>query len=636
MRNRYLEIFARILPILLIFVSIAGLLLGGFALGRWDYSVRGLIVAVPAIIASIVLLYMYRHPVGDNGSSIVFFSVKTAPYFLFILLYLISVTVLLAGINRLVYFFVIAALYLTIFVQIFSQKISSNAIVLEIVSVMTNVIYGTTLAYPLFFRTTDILIHNTLSTVTFLSGHIIPVDLDASYAPFPLFHIYNAMSSNVLGLSTQDTHFIVMCLAYVIVVFFLYKIFKILSDNDQVSLLTCLCFSVTPIVLLEGIMMVTRTTAFVGFVILLYLTFATKEKDSFVFKVLTILFAIFIILVHQVSIALIVPLIALFMACEIILSEKRYFSTYLMSFITISFSAYWIYSSRLFLDNLIGQRMGLDYFDFGEKHQVLIDLSLNQMQVAVMFLQNQIDMGIFLFFALIGIGYILYRQKPQYLPVIAIFSLFTLLFYVPNPLFTSQTFAITFRADRFWILLAPFMAFIMASGIFWLSKLTQKYTRSKIFYSLIAFLFVLFVSFSLQYPILGITSKEERLYFTESELNGFGYVTEKVPFGSQLCSDEQTARFFHLGYFSLTDKLELPHYRSSILSDIKWHPQDNQYIIFRDSKFEDWSVLFYDKGEGGRINYVSNGENKMDVGYFYGVNNIVYSNSHISVITANL
>ena len=73
MRNRYLEGFARILPSFLIFTSIVGLLIGGVVLGRWDYSVRGLIVAVPAIIASIVLLYMFKHPIGDDdGVSIVF------------------------------------------------------------------------------------------------------------------------------------------------------------------------------------------------------------------------------------------------------------------------------------------------------------------------------------------------------------------------------------------------------------------------------------------------------------------------------------------------------------------------------------------------------------------------------------
>ena len=636
MKERLLEYFAKTLPFLLIFGSIVGLLIGGVVLDRWDYSVRGLIVAVPAIIASIVLLYMFRHPiVDDERTSIVFFNVRVFPYFLFIFLYLISIIILLIDINRIAYFFVVAALYLTIFVQIFSQKISTNAIILEIISVMANVIYGTTLVYPLFFRTTDILIHNTLSTVTFLSGHTIPVDLDASYAPFPLFHIYNAISSNILGLPAQDTHFIVMCLAYVIVALFLYKIFKVISDNEQVSLLACLCFSVTPIVLLEGIMVVTRTTAFVGFVILLYSIFMARERGSIAYSALIIISAIFIILVHQVSIAQIVLLIAVFMACELILDEKRYFSTYQVLFIIVTFSAYWFFTSQQFLEWLVGSRLGLDYFDFGEKHQTLIDPSLDQMQAAVMFLQNQIDMGIFLFFALVGIAYILYRQKPQYLPVVAMFSLFVLVFYIPNPLFTSQTIAGAYRIDRFWILIAPFMAFVMASGIFWLSKWTQKYTtRWKIFNALIILSFVFFVVLSLQSSILDITSQEGRLYFTDGELSGYNYVTQKTPYGSKLYSDYHTARFFHLDYFSLTEKLGLPYYKSNILGDIKWSPQDDEYIIFRDSKFEDGRLPFGKAGEF--VNFVSNEENKKDVKNLYDNNDIIYRNSHISIVIGKL
>lgn len=634
MRNRFLEGFARLLPVLLILFSIAGLLIGGVVLERWDYSVRGLIVAVPAIIASIVLLYMFGQPIiDDERTSIVFFNVRMSPYFLFIFLYLISIIVLLADINRIAYLFVVAALYLTIFIQIFSQKISTNAIIIEIISVMANVIYGTTLVYPLFFRTTDILIHNTLSTVTFLSGHTIPVDLDASYATFPLFHIYNAVSSSILGLPAQDTHFIVMCLAYIIVALFLYKIFKVISDNEQVSLLACLCFSVIPTVLTRGIEMVTSVTAFVGFVILLYSIFMAKERGSIAYKVLIIISAIFIILVHQVSIAQIVPLIVLLMACEFILGERRYFSTYQVLFIIVTFSAYWIFTSQLFLDQLIGQRMDLDYFDFGENHQTLIDPSLDQMQVAVMFLQNQMDMGIFLFFALIGIGYILYRQKPAYLPVIAVFSLCVLMFYVPNPLFTSQTIARIYRIDRFWILIAPFMAFAMASGVLWLSKLFQKHAKSKIAYSLITFLFALFVLLSLQNPILDITSKEGRLYFTDGELHGYDYVTEKIPYGIELYSDYHTTRYFHLDYFSLTEELGLPYYKSNMLRSMDWSPQDDQYVIFREAKFEDWSIQFENKD--GYINFVSNEENKWDAEYLRNGNNIVYSNDHISIIVGD-
>lgn len=642
MRSSFLEGFARKLPVLLIFICIASLFTGGAILGRWDYSVRGLIVAVPTTIASVVLIYMFKHPIADDDeATIAFFRLKVAPYFLFVLIYLISMIVLVADVNRFIYFLLITALYFTIFIQIYSQKIYSNAIILEIISILVNVIYGTTLVYPLFFRTTDLMGHIILSTVTFLSGHTIPVDLDVSYAFFPLFHIYNAMSSNILGLSPQDAHFIVTCPAYVVVIFFLYMMLKIISNNEQVSLLACLCFSITPIVLLEGIMMVTRTAAFVGFVILLYLIFASNEKallseiktKSVIFKSLIILFIIYIMFIHQVSTPQIIVLMVIYIVCELILAKAPYFSTHLILFMIISFGTYWFFSAWLFTGPFIASRIGLDYFDLGQRYQLLSDPSLSQMQVAVMFLINQIDMGIFLFFALIGIGYILFRQKPQYLSVVAMFSLLVMILYVPNPLFTSQTISNAFRIDRFSILLTPFMALAMASGVFLLSKISKKYTKSKAFYLLISVLFLLFILVSLRYPIMDITSKEGRLYFTDGELSGYNFVTEKIPYGSKLYSDYHASRFFSLHYFSIIDQIGLPYYWNDILSDLKWSPQSNQYVIFRNSKFEDGSLLF--EREGNFVIFVSNEENKKAVKYFHDNNDVLFNSKQISIMIGN-
>jgi len=626
-----LKYFAKLLPILIIIVSITGLIIGGLIFNRWDYSLRGLIIAVPSIIASIFLLFILRDPINNNEASVVFLKAHYPSYLMFILIYLLTIIVLFLNVNRFVYFILIAVLYFIIFFQIFSRKNCSNKTIIEIISVMINVIYGSTLVYPLFFSTTDILLHNTFSTITRLSGHVIPVDLDVSYAPFPLFHIFNAISSNILALSAQNTHFIIMCLVYVIVVLFLYKIFLILSKNEQISLLACLCFSVIPPVLIHGIEMITSITAFVGFVILLYLIFIAKERNSILFISLIFLITIFIILIHQVSIAQIALLFALFIVCEFILNKKRYFFTYQIAFLVISFVSYWFFRSQLFVDRLILQRTDLNYFDVGQRQPILTDTSLDQMHVALNYVLTQINIGIFIFFALIGIGYILYRQKPNYLPVIAIFSLIVFIFFVPNPLFTSQTITNIYRVDRFWILLSPFMAFMMAYGMVSLGKWIQK--RQKLTYSLISILFIIFILLSLQNPILTNTSKEGRLYFNNGELNGFHFITEKIPYGSKLFSDYQTARFFHLDYFSLTEKLKLPYYNSIILSDLKWSPKDDQYIIFRNSKFNDRRILLKSKGEF--VNYMSNEENIRELEYFYSVNNNIYSSNQISVIIGN-
>ena len=146
-----------------------------------------------------------------------------------------------------------------------------------------------------------------------------------------------------------------------------------------------------------------------------------------------------------------------------------------------------------------------------------------------MFLQNEIYMGIFLVFALIGIGYILYRQKPQYLPVVAMFSLFTLVFYVPNPLFPSQTIAMIYRIDRFWILIAPFMAFVMAMGVYgWVSGV-EKFTKWKVFSVVICTFVCSICIISFAESNIGDNKSEGGLYFTDGELSGYNCVTEKYP-----------------------------------------------------------------------------------------------------------
>jgi len=633
MRSRYLESFAKKLPVLFIVTVIIGLLTGGLLLGRWDYSVRALIIAIPSIIASIILFFMVRTSVVDtNDEHLYLVRTSLLSYYVFILLYFVSIIIVLTEIHRFMYYSVISLLYFLVFIQIFSREFYPHVIISEIIFILMNIIYGTTLTYPLFFRTTDILLHNTASGITLLSGHTIPVDLSTSYATFPLFHIFNAMSSNILGLSVQGTHFLVMCLAYVIVVLFLYKIFLILSHNEQISMLGCLSFSIFPIVLLEGIMFVTRTAAFVGFIILLYLIFTAKEKHSTILTAFFFLISIFIILVHQVSVAQIALIIALLMTCELALVNYNYFSVKKTMFIIISFCSYWIFTSKAFLEWLVGARTHLDYTDFGEKKQFLADPSLDQMQVAILYLQNQIDMGIFLFFALIGITYIIYRQKPQYLPVIAIFTLFAMGLYVPNPLFTSQTIASIYRIDRFWILISPFMAIAMASGIFWLNAWIQKYTGSKLYHSLVAFLFALFILLSLQQPILDITSKEGRLYFTDGELSGYSYIHNNVPYGSELYADYHTARFFHLNYFSLTEELGLPFFTSNMLSGMTWFPQDNEYVIFRELKFNDHAIHIRVENGTGIMNYLSTENNKQEVDDFFDNNNLIYRNDQISII----
>ncbi len=632
MISRILKRFSKIFPLALIVISMLGLLFGGVILSRWDYSVRGLVVAVPSIIASLFLIYMIRVQYNSYDENyIIFKNYLSHTTVIFIFLYLVSIIILLANLPRLFYFVTISALYILIFFQVFSANNGSARILFEIIFVMSNIIFSTTLGYPFFFRTGDILRHIFLSTVTLLSGHTIPADLDPNYVTFPLYHIFIAISSSIIGLPIQTTIFIVLCPVYVITIIFLYKIFQKISHNEQISLLACLCFSANPIVLTRGIEMITSVAAFVGFVILLYLIFTFQQENSIKYKGLIFLVTIFIILVHQVSILQILLLISIFILCELTLSKKRYFFSGILLFIILPFISYWVYTSESFLDWFIIARVNLNYFDIGTKiSQTSI---MNPMELAILYVQNNLYLSIFIFFALIGIGYILYLQKPQYFSVVALFTLVVLILYIPNPLFTSDTLSRMYRIDRFWILLSPFMALAMASGIYWVNKLNQ--SRNRVAFGVITIIFTIFVVFSLQNPVMEITSKEGRLYFTEEELRAFNFVSEKIPYGLEIFSDSEASKFVKKNYFSLTKDLNLPFYEVSELKNMRWIPTFNQYIIFRDAKYQDGKLIFFGEDENSRIDYISNQQNRKDVKFFNERNSIIYRTDQVTIIKGN-
>ena len=180
------------------------------------------------------------------------------------------------------------------------------------------------------------------------------------------------------------------------------------------------------------------------------------------------------------------------------------------------------------------------------------------------------------------------------------------------------------------------MALVMASGIYWLSKFTR--SRKKISYGVITVLFALFIVLSLQNPILEITSSKGRLYFTEGELSGYRYVSEYIPYGSELYADASTSRFFYLDFFSLTKEFDLPYYKCDILKNMAGSPRAGQYVIFRDSKFKEGSLQFQIETESGTYvsNYYPNKENVRNVEYFHEKNDVIYTDNQLSVTIGNL
>ncbi|WP_445474221.1 hypothetical protein ACT9XH_07480 [Methanococcoides methylutens] len=624
-KDNKLHSFALALPLLILLTVASGFLLA-FAIDKPDYAIRGLATGLPAILASFFLVMIYHK--GDidlsSSSNTLVINQRTL-MLLFGIFFNVSILILLLTPIRPWYYFVlILILYSLIFTQIFSKDANALMILSEIMLLMSCVICGMTLKYPLYFGWTDILPHLFAAKITYLSGHTIPLDYSLGYANFPLYHILVAESSYLLGLDLKNALFLIAIPIYVILIVFIYKFFNLATRNSQMSLLTCLIYSVTSVVILYGAYVVTRTVAYVGFFMMIYLTYkGHSDNNKAVYRSLAILLSVFVILAHQVSISQMAILMLFLLVCERIAGNKKYLSTNFFLLVNVTFIGYWFYVAYSFTRDLIESHIRPEHFE-----TPVVRASV-QSGNEWSFLSANIDSSIFLFFALIGIGYILWNENKKYARVFSLFALSTLVLYTPNPIQLLWQSMDLFRFDRFMLMLAPFMSFVMSAGIF--ASLYYLISKNLKIRSAFMIILVLFSIFSF-YAIISnaedsnyFGSTTNRKYFIEEELIGYDHVSGHVPFGSTLHSDYETSRYFIQRKFNESDALELPYYSSYMISAYDGIPEYKGYILIREKQFLDTKLAFE---EGA---YFPTSENQIQLYTYLQRNNKIYSNTAVDL-----
>jgi len=580
--------------ILALFVlPILGLSLA-YYLNRPDLALRGIVLVVP-IIAALCVLWRFTHrniSFITSTPSIMRFTDSTQKILLALYSVLFTFSVLAIAFTQyrpLVYFVAITLIATVIFLQLFSEKISPTVILLEIVLLSLNMIFGVTLKYPLYFGGTDILGHLFFAEVTYLSGHVIPSDLDLSYTYFPLFHIFISEAAQVTGLTLSKVYFVVTGLSYTIIIPILYTMFEKILKNKRLSLFICLLYATTSIVIYYGPYMVTRVMAFVGFVMLLYLFYSREHYrgrgHSMSYSVILTLVALFLTLVHQVSFPQILALLLLLLFFEYFTGVRACLKIRELLLISVLFMGYWLYAAWSFTEEVIKSHTAPKYFE-----EVVIKSSIQPENVAY-FLQNNIDVAIFLFFALIGIGVVLKYQKKSYVATLALFSLTSLALYVPNPIQTMWQTMTLFRFDRFMLLLSPFMAFIMGYGVYVtlrypFKKKSNTYLTLIVTLALIGIFTLSSATNSLNAPdCADLRQEESTRFFQETDLMIFDFVENYVPNGGAIYSDYFVASYFSpRDYFQTADALGLKYYSSNM---IKTDFIDSYagYVIFREGEY---------------------------------------------------
>ena len=635
--NHLMKLISSLFPLAII-LAVLLTLLWMFAIGRFGYALRGLFTGIPAILSCLFVLFIYKKDVNlhdiDFPSSL---STKSLTY-IFGIFYISSLVVLLLSLgDRPWYYFIfILMLYLSVVLQIFSKNGSSSLILVESFLIMINLIYSITFNYDYYFGTTDILPHIFLSELIAFSGQIIPASV-SDYAYFPLYHILVAEASELLNASTKTSLFLITAPIYAITIIFLYYIFNFITKNRQISLLSCLLFSASSIVLYYGANVITRTMAFIMFVILIYLIFSVNfKKDKLSLKILSVIVMVFLTLVHNVSFPQIVVLLVILFVSEYIIGDRKYISKPFFVLLNVTFVSYWFYVAYLFVQRSLTPRLQSHLWD----SMVLTAGGAEVLQEGLISLIGLLDKSIFLFFALIGIGFLLKNYKDNYASVLGLFAFLTLIFYIPNPLNTIWQLNVLFRVDRFMLLVSPFMAFVMGYGMYIFWNYISKYLPKKPNLFIVIFLpFSIFVLISSIYSI-GDSSllgqNAEHQYFTFDELRGFEHIFNYSPVNSSIYTDYYTTRFFYLPLIPHTSaEMNFAPYKDNRIGDINKIKQYKGYTVIRTREFLRSGLYF---GSGGNTrketpNYFFKGvpQNKLELGRNLATLNKVYTNPSIEI-----
>lgn len=634
MKNKYLLAFARALPYLLIVAYIAGLS-WSIATGKYNFAISGSILAIPALAAATALLHIYRCDPNTLSEFVPLFPFKQKTLvILFGVAFSLTIVLgLFCPVESPFFLGGIVALYTIILLQIFSEGHRPTIVLTEIVLAMACLIYETTLKYPYYFGDTDILPHVFWSTVTYVSGHVVPPDLSPDYAYFPLYHIWLALSSHVLALGIKPTLFLITCPVYVMVTVCLFYLFKQVTGNVQISLLACLLYSIDPIVTSSGTYVVTRTAAYIGFAILLYLLITSNSGDSLdkkgrLFRAFAILMTVYILLVHHVSTPQILFLLLLLLGCEWFIGSKKHLHSSFFVLVVALFLAYWFYVAFDFAYATGASRLRPDILDTPVVRESL------QPYAPLAFLINNVDTLIFLFFAIIGICYLLWKQKPAYASVFGLFALLTIVLYVPTPIQTLWQTIQVFAIYRFKLLVSPFMAFVMSWGLHKASGCLQAKIPVRVTGSVVLLLFVVYCCVA-----TGIIMEEEypesRVSFTSEELDGFDHVHSHAPYGTTIHADYYTSRYFTQSYFTGSEDLGLPFYHREVIRSVTDIPSYQGLVIIPRKQFMGHGLRFSKGGEldpeGGFYPYLPSNETISTLSNSLAGKNKIYSSESIEL-----
>lgn len=602
-------------------------------------AVRSLLFVIPTIICCVFIL---RY--GDNINEIK--SIETLPvlqiksenirflYLLNLLLGIINVCLLINNENRTLFnVFIISLMGLILLIQIFQQNINLNLFFIQLFIIQLILAYSVTLKYPFYFGYGDIVPHIRWIELLEYSQPINEYWL-GSYAFFPLYHIFFAISSYLGGIPVKSTIFIVSGLLFPFISILGYIISYRITKNIRFSLLFTLFFAFNREIIFHSNYFITRAFAFIFILFILYIIFS---KTQICFRILLIIFTLALIITHQTTIIHFLFILLVLSFCLWIFNKTEYKLNNYMILLLIGFLSYWFYLATRFFIRIITKLASETDFIKNTSYNVITKYSESILHPELIFLLNRIDLMIliFLIFLLLSIYFIKKELFYNYNFMILSGAILSL-FYFPSPLLLLAQSTHIFLLYRLPLLVSVFITFISALGFAILLKLINPITTKIIICCII---FLLFTFFSISNEQNGVDIPEiakifdhAKNYYGSSDMSSY-YFIDSHHTNSSIYSDANS-HIILSSYFEMNSTVlyvEFFNHNNSVQKIDK-----NKYILIKTDELNNNHILLSEGSLGfGGVKSKYKNENIDDHKISPNLNyaSLIYSNEKIDIYT---
>lgn len=537
------------LPALMLVAALGGFCLT-LALRRYDLSIFSLVLVVPLAAAALFILASKKTEFAGFSSFAPKpgFSILLALNLLFFSASVISL--FLASSRPFSYFILIAACSGLLFLQIISIRPgwTDGLIVGQIVLLSLNLVWGTSLKYPLYFGDTDLLVHLNLINTIVNTGHVAAYNID--YLHYPLYHIFAAMGVEITEGSIRFLLFILMGLAWQIGTVFAFLIFLYISRSSKLSLTACLLYTLSSQTIFYGSYSIARSLAFVFFVCWIYFILKAGKDKRYFFLSLLALPAM--IITHHLNVLYTIPVLALVYVCQLALgkfSHDRPLELLFVYLLTISAVAYMIWIAA----NMTGSTLPVTIRSMLSETGIKSGSTLTHgFGTSVIFGTLYYSFAFFL--ALLGIKRFidLLEQRSRFPGTFVLTGIISLVLYVPGFMYLFP-FSDVLLTDRIILIVSPFVALLMAYGLDYLCRLktnrtarfpqtTYRVLMPAVLLSATTFFSMVSIGNAKDTNYFPHTANVDSPYFTASELGSFSFLTVHADKTVPLYADYATTR----------------------------------------------------------------------------------------------